>query len=62
MMEIEIVPWVKFNSAGTKKKVEEMAKSCKTKVEFISQVRETFKLSIMDAKTVADKFYQEKEI
>lgn len=58
---IEIVPWVKFNAPGTKDELETLAKSCTSKMDFLSQVKDKYELSLSDAKVVADKFFK-KEI
>lgn len=58
---IEIVPWVKFNAPGTKDELETLVKSCTSKMDFLSQVKDKYELSLSDAKVVADKFFK-KEI
>ena len=50
---IEVIPWIRFNSHGLKKKLTEMSKTM-TKSELICKLKEDFNLTLVDASTVAD--------
>lgn len=58
MNKIEIIPWVKFNEPGVKKEIENLVEESKTKMDFLLKIKEEYKLSISDAKIVADKFFK----
>ena len=58
MNKIEIIPWVKFNTQGVKEEIESLVEESKTKMDFLSKIKEVYKLSISDAKIVADKFFK----
>lgn len=59
MKDIEIISWVKFNKPGLKEKVEEIAKQSDSEIRFIQNLRDTFDISLADAKEVANKFYKQ---
>lgn len=58
MKQLEIIPWVKFNSPGIKDELDKLAEECSTKMEFLSKVKDKYELSITDARVVADKFFK----
>lgn len=58
MNKIEIIPWVKFNELGVKEEIESLVEKSKTKMDFLLKIKEIYKLSISDAKIVADKFFK----
>ena len=59
--KIEIVHWVKFNAKGVKDELEALAQSCISKMDFLSQIKDKYELSLSDAKVVADKFFKKEE-
>ena len=59
--KIEIVPWVKFNAQEVKDELEALAKSCISKMYFLSKINDKNELSLSDEKVVADKFFKKEE-
>lgn len=56
--QLEIIPWVKFNSPGIKEDLEKLATQCSSKMQFLREVKEKYDLSMSDADVVATKFFK----
>ena len=61
LKKIEVVPWVQFHAQGVKDELEALAQSCISKMDFLSQIKDKYELSLSDAKVVADKFFKKEE-
>lgn len=56
--EIEIIPWVYFNTPEAKASVIALSETSESIMDLAGKVKATFKLSLNEATIVAKKFYK----
>lgn len=55
---MEIINYIKFTEPGEKDKLEQLIKECESNIELRSKIVKTFKVSNLDAGTIASRARQ----